>query len=257
VPVRTFAHHSPDGLRRALATAGRGRPVVVCDGFCPGCGRPAPLPEYLDAVRAAGGLLVVDDTQALGIFGEAPGPGLPYGRGGGGSLRRWGIEGPELLLGASLAKGFGAPLAALSGSRALVERFAAESLTRVHGSPPSVPAVRAAARALALNRARGDGLRERLAGNVERFRGLLAERGVRRIAGGSFPVQTLPGLADAAGVHARLEREGIRAVPRAAPVPVLTFLLRADHEEHDLARAACAVARAARAGNRGLTPCQP
>lgn len=257
VPARTFAHHSVAGLRRALRTAGRGRPVVVCDGFCPACGRPAPLPEYLDAVRAAGGLLVVDDTQALGIHGEGPRPGLPYGRGGGGSLRRWGIEGPELLLGASLAKGFGAPLAALSGSRALVARFAAQSLTRVHGSPPSVPAVRAAARALALNRARGDRLRARLAVNVERFRGLLAEGGAGRIAGGDFPVQTLAGLAGAAGVHARLEREGIRAVLRAAPGPVLTFLLRADHEEHDLARAACAVARAARAGNRGLTPCQP
>jgi len=257
VPARTFGHHSAAGLRRALRAAGRGRPVVVCDGFCPGCGRSAPLPEYLDAVRAAGGLLVVDDTQALGIWGEGPAPGLPYGRGGGGSLRRWGIEGPELLVGASLAKGFGAPLAALSGSREWVGRFAAASRTRVHGSPPSIPAVRAAARALALNRARGDRLRERLAAAVERFRGELAERGVRRVAGGCFPVQTLPGLADAGAVHARLEREGIRAVLRAAPGPVLTFLLRADHEEHDLARAACAVARAARAGNRGTTRCQP
>jgi len=255
VPVRAFRHHSAAGLRRALRTIGRGRPVVVCDGFCPGCGRPAPLPEYLDAVRAAGGLLVVDDTQALGIWGEHPSPEFPYGRGGGGSLRRWGIEGPELLLGASLAKGFGAPLAALSGSRDQVERFAAESRTRVHGSPPSIPAVRAAARALALNRARGDRLRARLAAAVEGFRGMLAERGVRPIAGGGFPVQTLPALADAAAVHARLEAEGIRAVLRAAPGPVLTFLLRADHEEHDLARAACAVARAARAGNRGKTPC--
>lgn len=253
--VRAFAHHSPAGLRRALRAAGRGRPVVVCDGFCPGCGRPAPLPAYLDAVRAAGGVLVVDDTQALGIWGEGPAPNLPYGRGGGGSLRRWGIEGPELLLGASLAKGFGAPLAALSGSREMVARFAAESRTRVHGSPPSVPAVRAAARALALNRARGDRLRERLARAVARFREELAEAGVRRIAGGDFPVQTLPGVADAGGVHARLAAEGIRAVLRAAPGPVLTFLLRADHEEHDLARAARAVARAARAGNRESRPC--
>jgi 8-amino-7-oxononanoate synthase len=160
-----------------------------------------------------------------------------------------------VVLGASLAKGFGAPLAALSGSRERVARFAAESRTRIHGSPPSIPAVRAAARALALNRARGDRLRGRLAGAVGRFRALLRERGMPPPAGGGFPVQTLAGVADAAGVHARLEREGIRAVLRAAPGPVLTFLLRADHDDNDLARAACAVARAARAGNRGLTPC--
>ncbi|HEU0299526.1 MAG TPA: hypothetical protein VFR37_08735, partial [Longimicrobium sp.] len=89
VPVRPFAHFDPPALRRALRAAGRrGRPVVLCDGVCPGCGRPAPVGEYLDAVRGAGGALVVDDTQALGILGAEPDAHPPYGRGGGGSPRR-------------------------------------------------------------------------------------------------------------------------------------------------------------------------
>lgn len=254
VPVRGFRHHSPAALRRALRR-GAARPLVVCDGFCPGCGRPAPLPEYLDAVRGAGGVLVVDDTQALGVFGAGVSPAEPYGRGGGGSLRRWGIGGPDVVVGASLAKGFGAPLAALSGSREVVDRFLAGSRTRVHGSPPSVPAVRAAARALALNRARGDLLRAALAGAVARFRLAVEERGLGRMAGGLFPVQTLLGAPDPAAMHARLAAEGIRAVLRAAPGPMLTFVLRADHDDHDLARAAAAAARAARAGNQGRAPC--
>ncbi len=63
------------------------------------------------SVRRFGGLLVIDDTQALGILGRNPGQDAPYGRGGGGSLRRANIQGPDILVGASLAKGFGVPIA--------------------------------------------------------------------------------------------------------------------------------------------------
>ena len=45
-------------------------PIVVTDGFCPGCGRHAPLAAYLESVRAYGGRLIIDDTQALGIYGR-------------------------------------------------------------------------------------------------------------------------------------------------------------------------------------------
>ena len=219
IPARGFAHHDPRALRRALGTVrGPGRPVVLCDGICPRCGRVAPLPAYLAAVREAGGWLVVDDTQALGIVGSRPGAAAPYGRGGGGTPRWWGIEAPELVVGASLAKAFGAPLAALSGAAGLVDRFREGAAARVHSSPPSVAAVRAAARALALNRARGDALRAR--------------------------------LADPAAAHAALAARGIRAVLRAAPAPRLTLLLRADHSDDELARVAGILAREAEPGER-------
>jgi 8-amino-7-oxononanoate synthase len=44
-------------------------PVVVADGLCAACGCAAPVAAYLDCVRRAGGLLVLDDTQALGLLG--------------------------------------------------------------------------------------------------------------------------------------------------------------------------------------------
>ena len=47
----------------------------------------------------------------------------PTASGGGGSLRWHGVFGPHVIVGSSLAKGFGAPLAALCGSRALIDRF--------------------------------------------------------------------------------------------------------------------------------------
>ena len=87
---------------------------------------------------AAVALLVADDTQALGILGHSPDARMPYGHGGGGSLRWSGIGGPEALVFASLAKGFGVPIAVLAGSRARIREFEEKSLTRVHCSPPSM-----------------------------------------------------------------------------------------------------------------------
>jgi 8-amino-7-oxononanoate synthase len=248
-PVRPFAHHDPAALRRALRQAAPGAaPVVVVDGFCPGCGRPAPLRGYLAALRPLRGLLVVDDTQALGILGRAPGPAAPYGVGGGGTLAQGGVGGADVILVGSLAKGLGAPVAVLAGAAPLVAAFEARSATRVHCSPPSVAVVRAAERALAVNAALGDRLRARLAARVRRFRDGLAALGLRA-AGGLFPVQVLapaPGP-PAPAIHARLRAAGVRALlvrRRAGRPPRLAFLLTAAHAPEDVDRALDALRRA-------------
>ncbi len=244
VPVRSFGHHDVKALREGVRLAcGRGlRPVVVTDGVCPACGRVAPLAGYLETARAERGLLIVDDTQALGVLGQAPGPQAPYGIGGGGSLRFLGVSGPSVLLVASLAKGFGAPLASLSGSRALVQRFEALSETRVHCSPPSVAALHAALAALALNRTEGDARRAQLLANVRRFRAALAPSGLRPTSG-LFPVQTLADLGRerAAALHEALLRAGVRTVLHRSPGPGragLSFVLTALHTAEEVARAA-------------------
>ena len=91
VTVRDVAHHDPAALERSMRGDGR-RPVVLVDGISPAAGGPAPLRAYLEAARRGGGLLVVDDTQAVGILGE-PGGAVPaWGRGGGGSLPHHGLR---------------------------------------------------------------------------------------------------------------------------------------------------------------------
>jgi 8-amino-7-oxononanoate synthase len=241
-PLQVFPRHDPDGLRLALGrTPGRLRkPVVVTDGFCPILGEPAPLAEYLAVARRYGGVLVVDDTQALGILGEQPEPAAPYGRGGGGSLRWRNLEGPDVVVGASLAKGFGVPMAVLAGSKAMIEHFSARATSRVHCSPPSVAAIHAAEHALAVNRRHGDALRLRLADAVRRFQGGLAETGLAA-DGGLFPVQTLRGIAgsDAVRLHRRLSRGGIRTVlswPRNGGEARLSFLMTARHSAIEIDR---------------------
>ena len=86
VPVGTFSHHDGPGLV-AAADRSRRRPVVVTDGWCSGCSRPAPLPGLERVARDRGGVLVVDDTQAVGVLGGRAARHPPFGRGGGGTFR--------------------------------------------------------------------------------------------------------------------------------------------------------------------------
>lgn len=218
-PTCEFAHYDPEAFRGWLKRDGQTelRPVLVTDGFCPDCGRSAPLPDYLESIRARGGRLIVDDTQSLGIFGNSPGPDAPYGQGGGGMLPRLQVGGPDMIVISSLAKAFGAPVAALSGSRSAVREFKQKSETLIHCSPPSVPVILAAEHALSLNRKYGDGLRLRLASLVRHFRHRAKSAGFR-FTGGIFPVQTLAPASgsDAQRLHERLLHRGVRTVLRRA-----------------------------------------
>lgn len=251
VRAATFARHDPaalDTLLRRDELLGL-RPVVVTDGLCPATGRPAPLIEYLRRIRErGGGYLVIDDTQALGILGHSPGPLAPYGRGGGGTLVWHGLQAPELIVGSSLAKGFGVPLAVLAGSQSMIARFEHDSATRMHCSPPSTALIRAAEHALAVNETWGDRLRWRLAQLVRRFRERLRQVGLAA-SGGLFPVQTLRPVAaiDASGLHALLQESGVRTVlhrARDGQDARLSFLITALHTPSDIERCAKALGQA-------------
>lgn len=249
--VRVFSHHDAAALERALADAAQNRaPVIVTDGFCPNCGRVAPLGEYLTLARRWGGLLVADDTQALGILGQSPSSLMQYGRGGGGSLRWSGIDGPECLAFSSLAKGFGAPLAVLAGSGGWIRKFREKSLTRVHCSPPSVAALRAAERAVICNRRDGDARREKVLDLVRRFRHGLSVAGLA-LRRGLFPIQTIPfahGM-PAMALHERLAERGVRAVLHgsAKGQSRVSFLLTSRHTPAEIDTAVRCIAAASKA----------
>jgi 8-amino-7-oxononanoate synthase len=244
VPVRVFPHHDEAALARLVAAGPAGRaPVVVCDGLCPRCGRCAPLAGFLGTVAPLGGWVVIDDTQAVGLLGERPAATQPYGSGGGGTPRHLGVSDPALLSVASFAKGLGAPVAALLGSREAVAAYERESGCRVHSSPPSAASLRALARALRVNARAGDELRARLADRIERFRAGVLGCGLTADAG-QFPVQSVssPGL-DAVGTHRALLEAGVRAVLRAGRHgPELCFVVTARHSPRDAERAVEALA---------------
>lgn len=257
VPVRAFPHHDASSLRKLLKRSRRARPVIATDGYSPSSGRVAPLPDYLAIARESGGLLVVDDTQALGILGYSPSPDNPYGLGGGGTLRWAGLEGePDVIIISSLAKGFGVPVAVLSGSPENVRKFETLSETMVHCSPPSNAVVAAAGRALETNRRFGDSLRSRLLRNVRLFRGILSRGGIFT-SGGAFPVQTIATLRDfnASSIYSRLIGQGVRAVlhkgGRGAG-PKISFIIKASHSEREIRMASAALLDAFKGMRQGL-----
>ena len=244
-PVTTFGQHDPNALRKALDRADSRPPVVVTDGYSPGLGRMAPIAQYLAQAATRGGFVVVDDSQALGIFGK-PTLWLAYGLGGGGSMQHTGLtsdrsNADRLIVGASLAKAFGVPIAVLAGSVATINSFADESATRVHCSPPSAADVAACSNALAINRTHGDLLRTTLARNVSLFRQGLRRLGLIGVPD-LFPVQPLrlPEDVDACSVHEELSRRGIHSIlhrGERGKGERISFIITARHSAGDIRQA--------------------
>ena len=244
---RTFRHFDPDALGGVLALGRRTRvrPVVITDGYCPDCGAMAPLPDYLPLIRRYGGLIIVDDTQALGVLGGDANTASPYGTGGGGILRWDRISDPCVAVAASLAKGFGAPLAVLSGEKNLIRSVMQNSGTRLHCSPPATAAIRAAERALEINRQGGDQIRKNLLARVRQF-----QHGIRKLglisACGLFPIQIIEHPA-APVLQRLLARAGVQCVlirRRHGQRLALCFLITAAHQPADIAAGLAALAAA-------------
>ncbi len=239
-----FRHHDPISLDAALRRDGTAArvPVVMADGFCPCCGNAAPVPEYLDCLRPYKGFLVLDDTQALGILGNDPVAQLPLGRGGGGTMRWFGVRDPHVVLVSSLAKAFGAPLAVVTAAQELVERFERTSETKLHCSPVSAPALHAAEHALAVNSYSGDHLRASLCALIARLRKKLQSSTLRPL-GGLFPVQMFAGSRSAPVAYlqrrlAAAEIETLVVRDRIAGAPRLAVILTAKHSARDVDRLA-------------------
>jgi 8-amino-7-oxononanoate synthase len=248
IKVRTFPHYNAHALREAVAAARpRRRPIIVTDGFCPNCGRVAPVDQYLAIGDRTAGLVVVDDTQALGILGRSPSARMPYGSTGGGSLPWRGITGAGLVISSSLAKAFGVPLAVLAGSRRWIRAFKDKSLTRVHCSPPSIAVLRAAERALDCNHREGDARRQKLLGLVRRFRAGLSAIGVAA-NGGLFPIQSIRAAhgTPATALHQRLTNRGVQTVLHGGTQgqPRISFLLTTQHTSAQIDAAVLAIAEA-------------
>lgn len=238
-----FKHQCASSLQKALWKNLKPgyRPVIVTDGWCPICGKAAPLRDYVKQLEAFNGLLVLDDTQALGILGKRPCAENPYGLGGGGLLPFLGLSSKNIVVISSLAKAFGVPIAVLSGASSRISAFKLSSETRVFASPPSNAHIAAGHRALALNGPYGGVLRNRLLAQVRLFRSGMKASGFSP-EGGLFPVQS---VAFKAENHTRLWAQklaqiGIKTVLAAdhALKPRVCWILNALHHPAEIRWAA-------------------
>lgn len=234
-----FSHRHPEALRAMLnryTRKGR-RPVIISDGWCTQCGRVLPLREYTRWLAPYNGLLILDDTQALGILGYRKRAAQQFGAGGGGTTPWLRLSYRNVISGSSLAKGFGVPAAALCGPAKWVRAIREVSFTRMHCSPISMAAMAALLRVIERNPIEGEVRRQQLQRRILQFR-----KGLRTLLPDNdrniFPVQQLfsPQAGDLNRVHQHLHKRGIRAVLTRGHDhgTALTFLLRADHSRQDI-----------------------
>ncbi len=241
IPVQFFPHKDTNALLRML-TAGsyNSRPLILSDSFFPSFGKPAPIEDYLQYARLFDGIVVLDDTQALGILGAHPSLGFPYGKGGGGMLRWSRSTSSRIIVISSLAKGFGVPIAVFAGGMDLVSDFESISETQVHTSPPSVASIYATEHALSINTKYGDAFRLRLAQLVMYFRNTMSEAGFT-LYGGLFPVQTLRPIVglSAEELYSRLLQQNIKTILHkgtAGTIAYVSFILTTRHSPNDIVK---------------------
>jgi 8-amino-7-oxononanoate synthase len=247
--VYWFRHNDPSSLQSALRAAVNARhKVVVCAGVYPEGAEPAPLPEFAGLASTFGALLYVDDSHGIGIFGKGPATAhSPYGRGSGGLTRFLGLGPGRVVVGGTLGKAIGVPMAFIAGSKPLMDYIESVSETFVHSTPPSIVQVAAALKALHLHETEGDDRKRRLVSLVRRFQRGLQGQGITVESKGLFPIQTIPltSAARAQQVCTLLQRRSVWPLLQLDPPDhrggaVLRFVLTALHSasEVDLAIAA-------------------
>ena len=205
------------------------RPVLLTEGWLPLRRRVAPIQYYLRLMRKYDGVLILDDTQALGILGSNPTFKMPYGKGGGGTIQFLNVRNTDRVISiSSLAKAFGVPMAVMCGNTKWLEHYRNQSVSRFHNSPPSIVDVLAAQNALKINRSKGDKLRWVLLQKIKYFQKELAEVGLT-LSSNVFPIQSLEEFSAQKTIrlYRHLELHRIKALllrGQKADRPVLSFL---------------------------------
>jgi 8-amino-7-oxononanoate synthase len=247
--IQRFVHNDPHSLERLLyAYAAVPDKVVVCDGVYPASGHPATLHAFNRLARAFDAIVYVDDAHGVGVLGEGPTREMPYGRGGGGTIRHLNEQQGNIAHVGGFSKAFGVPIAFVAGPTAFVDHLGAISATFTHSSPPALPMLAAALAALHVHECNGEALRRRLVSRVRRFRASLAQTGIRLSSNNLFPVQTLrfPSPRAAERVGRALRRAGIWGLLQLTPPDhpsggVLRFVLTAQHTDADIDRAVATI----------------
>jgi len=124
---------------------------------------PGTLPDiagYADLARRYDATLYIDDAHGIGVLGEHPDPNMPYGTGGGGVVRHFGLGYDHIVYVAGMSKAFSS-LGAFVTCRSPAERslFLTAS-TMIFSGPIPVASLATALAGLRVNRDEGDRLRQ-------------------------------------------------------------------------------------------------
>jgi len=155
--LRRFHHNQPGSLQRLLEKPVNGETLVVTEGVFSMDGDAAPLADLHKLSQAHGSWMMVDDAHGVGVIGEA----------GRGSCWQQGIR-PELLV-VTFGKAFGCSGAAVLCDDATADYLLQFARHLIYST--AMPAAQVCALQASLARIQqDDGLRDKLAANIARFR---------------------------------------------------------------------------------------
>jgi 7-keto-8-aminopelargonate synthetase-like enzyme/acyl-CoA synthetase (AMP-forming)/AMP-acid ligase II/acyl carrier protein len=237
--VTTFAHGSLHDLEAKLSQlADRSTRVIAVDGIYSMSGSTPDLRALVGIAEHHDAVVYVDDAHGFGVLGADPGPGAPYGRGGGGLLRHAGVDRSRIVYVAGLSKAFSS-MAAFVGCRDDAERHRFEmASTMIFSGPVPVASLASALAGLDVNAVEGDRRRARLWSLTERLLDGVRALGLTSENASGFPIVNVV-LGRTAHVLAACEvlwEHGILLTPAIFPaVPLhrggVRFTLTADHTD--------------------------
>lgn len=157
--LRRFAHNDVGQLATLLGKPIGGQQLVVTEGVFSMDGDSAPLRAIANATHQAQAWLMVDDAHGIGVMGEQ----------GRGSCHLHSIK-PEILI-VTFGKGFGVSGAAVLCSETVADYLLQFARHLIYStSMPPAQAVALSAALQVIQRADGEGRRQKLAALIARFR---------------------------------------------------------------------------------------
>ncbi len=189
-----YPHGDLESLARHLARhADRPAKVIAIDGVYSMSGNHPDLPAYARLAQEHGASLYVDDAHGIGVVGREPDPDLPYGYGGGGTVRRFGLDYRQdhIVYVAGLSKAFSSFGAFVTCADKETKAKLATASTLVFSGPSPVASLASALAGLEINRREGDQLRAHIYRLTRKLVDEARGMGFRVNNRGYFPIVSL------------------------------------------------------------------
>lgn len=238
--VKRFRHNDTNDLRRVLESCGDKPKLVAIDGVYSMEGDIAPLPRIVDACRAFGARLVLDDAHGLGVLG----------RDGRGTAEHFGIEDQIDIIVGTTSKSLPAVGGFAVGDKEIIEhlRYSQANRAFIFAASPPAAAVAAVREALLVVE-QEPALRRTLWANTRRFLHALRQMGFDTGKSQSPIVPVLAGTPERTfEMWRRLTAEGVFVnvvLPPAVPNSgcLIRMTITAAHTEEQLDRVLDALER--------------
>lgn len=242
--VDWFSHNDPKDLERRLELhRERPRKIIAINGVYSMSGAYPPLPEFVQMARKYSARVYIDDAHGLGVIGENPTPGNPYGDRGNGIVRHSGLRyGDDIVYVGGMSKAFSSMVAFVTCADEAEKRRLSMASTAVFSGPSPTASLASAMAGLRISQDdEGSAIRRRLLTLTRQLVAGICALGLTVDTNGLFPLVSvrIGDVSDVIKACNVLWEHGILITPALFPaVPIdrgaLRFTVTAANTEEQL-----------------------